>query len=61
MVNLVKTYETRIRAITLLPSDGGCFEVIINGSKVYSKLATRRHAEPGEVQELIKNYIERGA
>ncbi len=61
MVSLLKTYETRIRAITLLPSDGGCFEVIVNGTKLYSKLATHRHAEPGEVQELIKNYLEGGA
>jgi selenoprotein W-related protein len=60
MVNLLKTYETRISKITLLPSDGGCFEVLVNGSVVFSKLATRRHAEPGEVQELIKNYLNGG-
>jgi selenoprotein W-related protein len=42
----------------LVPSDGGRFEVVVNGQLLYSKLATRRHANPGEVVELVKKFLE---
>ena len=29
-----------IKSLTLIPSDGGAFEVIVNGEKIHSKLAT---------------------
>jgi len=50
---LLKNYEERIESLTLIPSDGGRFEVVVNGSLVYSKLKTSRHAEPGEVTNLV--------
>lgn len=53
MGELLKDYEDRIEAITLVPSDGGRFEVTVNGDLIYSKLRTGRHAEPGEVVRLI--------
>ena len=40
--------------VTLVPSSGGVFEVTVDGSLVYSKKALRRHAQPGEVLELIR-------
>jgi selenoprotein W-related protein len=43
--------------MTLVPSEGGCFEVTVNETLVYSKLATGRHAEPGEIEKLVKNYL----
>ncbi len=54
---LLKNYEHVIESITLVPSDGGRFEVTINGNLVYSKLQTHRHAEPGEVLGLVKNIV----
>jgi len=45
--------EAFIRAWKLIPSGGGKFEVTVNGELIYSKLATGRHAEVGEVRELI--------
>lgn len=36
-----------------MPSDGGCFEVSLDGKLLYSKLATRRFPEPGEVLALV--------
>jgi selenoprotein W-related protein len=27
-------------ALTLIPSDGGCFEVVVDGETIYSKLQT---------------------
>jgi selenoprotein W-related protein len=40
--------------VTLVPSSGGVFEVTVDGKLVFSKKALGRHAEPGEVLELIK-------
>lgn len=38
----------------LIPSSGGRFEVAVDGRTVFSKHALRRHAEPGEIVELIR-------
>ena len=54
MADLVKEFEERIEAITLVPSDSGRFEVEVDGTLAYSKLQTGRHAEPGEVLSLVK-------
>ena len=54
---LLKEFEPEIAEITLIPSDGGRFEVTVNEKLVYSKLQTGRHAEPGEVVKLIKNLL----
>jgi len=40
--------------VRLVPSSGGVFEVTVDGNLVFSKKALRRHAEPGEIVELIK-------
>lgn len=57
MDELLKNYEHLIETITLVPSDGGRFEVSVNGKLLYSKLATHRHAEPGEVLGLVKDLV----
>ena len=54
---LLKNYEHVIETIMLVPSDGGKFEVTVNGQLLYSKLATHRHAEPGEVLGLVKKIV----
>jgi selenoprotein W-related protein len=57
---LIKLYEPEIETIALIPSDGGKFEIEVNGDLLYSKLETKRHAEPGEVAQVIAKYMERG-
>jgi selenoprotein W-related protein len=57
MEELVKTYEHVIETITLVPSDGGKFEVTVNGDLLFSKKALARHAEPGEVLRLVRNLV----
>jgi selenoprotein W-related protein len=54
---LLKEFEYDIGNLTLVPSDGGRFEVTVGDELVYSKLETRRHAEPGEVLGLVKKAI----
>jgi selenoprotein W-related protein len=59
-VELLKEFEPEIESLTLVPSDGGRFEVSINGKQLYSKLATRRHAEQGEVSGLVRKFLREG-
>jgi len=57
MDELLKHYEHVIETVTLVPSDGGKFEVSVNGSLLYSKLQLHRHAEPGEVLGLVRKLV----
>jgi len=57
MDELLKHYEHLIETITLVPSDGGKFEVSVNRQLLYSKLETHRHAEPGEVLGLVRKMV----
>ena len=54
---LLKNYEHLVEEIKLVPSDGGRFEVTVNGQLLYSKLATHRHAEPGEILGLVRKMV----
>lgn len=55
---LLKQFEHLIESLVLLPSDGGKFEISVNGGLVYSKLKTGRHVEPGEIVGLITKLVE---
>ncbi|BCY18256.1 MAG: SelT/SelW/SelH family protein [Chloroflexi bacterium] len=55
---LLQNFGPMVEKLTLIPSSGGRFEVEVNGTLIYSKLATGRHANPGEVQTLLKKYIQ---
>ena len=53
----MKEFEFKIESFSLVASDGGKFEVSVDGNLVYSKLQTNRHAEPGEVAGLLRKVI----
>jgi selenoprotein W-related protein len=55
---LLNHFEHLIESVALIPSDGGKFEVSVNGKLIYSKLQTHRHAEQGEVVGLVNKIIE---
>jgi selenoprotein W-related protein len=57
MAELLKSFEPDIQSFTLLPSDGGRFEMMVNGKLLYSKLQTGRHSEPGEVRKLVNEFL----
>ena len=57
MAELLKDFEPEIEAVTLIPSDGGRFEVQVNETLIYSKLKTGKHVEPGEISKLIQQHI----
>ena len=53
MADLLKSHETKIASIRLIPSDGGRFEVTVGGELLFSKLKAGRHAQEGEILRLI--------
>jgi len=54
---LLNKFENQIKSITLIPGGGGSFEVTVNGKLLYSKLATGRHTDPGEVIPLVEKEV----
>lgn len=57
MEELLKHYEHLIEEVKMIPSDGGKFEVTVNGRLIYSKLSAHRHAEPGEILGLVRKMV----
>jgi selenoprotein W-related protein len=58
---LLENFARVIEKLTLIPSSGGRFEVEVNGKLIYSKLATGEFPAPGEIQTLLKTYIQDNA
>lgn len=50
---LLETYGRKIEKLTVVPSDGGRFEITVDGKLVYSKLAEGRFPEEEEALALI--------
>ena len=61
MVDLLKAFEFDIESLTLVPAEGGRFEVTVNDRLLYSKLKTGRHADQGEVLELVRKFLKEGS
>jgi len=55
---ILKDYEHLVESLSLIPSDGGKFEVSVNGQLIYSKLDTKRHAEAGEIVNIISKMAD---
>lgn len=54
---LLAAYPYQITEIRLLPSKGGRFEVIIDDHLLYSKAATGRHAQEGEIEQALASFL----
>jgi selenoprotein W-related protein len=50
-------YEHYIDDMTIIPSRGGAFEVVVGDNLVYSKLETGRHATIDEVMDSVDAII----
>ncbi len=46
--------------MTLVTGSKGVFDVEVDGEVLYSKHATGRHAEPGEVLDLFRHRFAQG-
>jgi len=51
---LISDLKTKIKRLVLIPSDGGRFEVTIDGKPVFSKLETGRFPDYQEIRKHIK-------
>jgi selenoprotein W-related protein len=56
-VDLLKEFEPEIETLSLIPSDGGRYEVEINGSLIYSKLSTKQHIQNNDVLIMVRKYL----
>ena len=52
--DLIHDYQHVIDALTMVMGAKGVFDVVVDGETLYSKHATGRHAEPGEVLQLFR-------
>lgn len=55
--DILHDYQHVISDLTMITGSAGVFDVIVNGDVVYSKASTGRHAEPGEVLALFREYV----
>jgi predicted Rdx family selenoprotein len=53
--DLLSAYQHVIDNLTLDTGTKGVFDVEVDGELLYSKHATGRHAEPGEVLSLFRD------
>jgi len=53
---LLENHESQIETMTIIPSDGGRFEIEVNGDLLFSKLKSNRHTDSREILELFREY-----
>ena len=51
--HLLETYKQQIAALELIPSQGGCFELTVDGELIYSKLATGEFPNEHEMVRAV--------
>ena len=54
---LLRGWAPIIEAVEMVPSSGGRFEVSLDGDLIYSKAALGRHAEAGEIANIVRDRI----
>ncbi len=55
--HILEEFEHKIDDITLIPSGGGVFEVMVGEELVYSKKQTGRHTDYDEVGPLVRELF----
>jgi selenoprotein W-related protein len=51
---LITELKDKIQKLVLIPSDGGRFEVSVNGTLIFSKLETGRFPDYQEIRTHLK-------
>jgi selenoprotein W-related protein len=54
---LLEEFEQDVEELTFIPSKGGVFEVVVDGSFAYSKRETGRHADYEEVAVAVREIV----
>lgn len=55
--DLLSNYQHVLQSLTFVTGSKGVFDVTVDGELLYSKAATGRHAEPGEVLDLFTEKV----
>jgi selenoprotein W-related protein len=56
-VKLLERFERQIQSLELVPSDGGRFEVAVNGDLLHSKLSSGAHVDPEKLIALMSKKL----
>ena len=54
---ILHDYQHVISDLSLVTSRGGTFDVEVDGTLIYSKANAGRHANPGEVLALFRDFV----
>lgn len=54
---ILTAYKQRVQHLRLIPSRGGCFELVVNGDLLYSKLKTGTFPDETAMVELVGERI----
>ena len=54
---ILDNYQHVIDDLKLIPGRGGVFELTVNGNLAYSKKATGRHAQTGEIVKILEGIF----
>lgn len=57
VADLLGNYQHVIDELRIVTGSKGVFDVRVDGELIYSKAATGRHAEPGEVLALFTDLV----
>jgi selenoprotein W-related protein len=55
---LLTTFESDLKAVSLQPGTGGIFEVRLNGKVLFSRKVQERFPESKELKQLIRDVID---
>ena len=55
--HLVRQFKQSIGELTLLPSDGGRFEIMVNEEMIYSKLSTGEFPENLAIEKEVRERM----
>lgn len=55
--DLLSHYQHVIADVRLVTGGSGVFDVVVDGTTIYSKAVERRHARPGEVLERFRELV----
>jgi len=54
---LLTSHKQRIKGLTLVPSGGGCFELVAGGKLLYSKLQTGSFPDEDDLVKLVGKQL----
>ena len=55
--DLLSNYQHVIDELKVITGGSGVFDVVVDGTTLYSKHETGRHAEPGEVLAAFTEFV----